>query len=338
MRAPTAFVLLLLLGLLTACEDGTDPSPDPGPEPIEGTVDVSFDAAFEQTDSSIVVDGETLFDFPNIDRALRLERYHHFDFGGTMFESGTRYSEFWRLMLIHQHAEITRNDSTILSYVDHGNASIEGSTMEKFTDDPGVSPGDPLGFDSFVMYMQTSFGRIVWLGGEETRHGDELYHEDLAAGREIEIATTGASGVPATSGSFRLASVASLVAVENGEPIGFERDSPPVLNTGESLVLEFDDPLDAERGYIYMYPMFGAPAGARRAFMQPRDAAHRIVIPASVLAALVENVDGEPVPYRITVHEYWTDDGALAGTAHGEAYALPLFQISETSLEVWIQS
>lgn len=333
-------VLLMSSLVVAACDDGTTPDPDPGPDPTTETgVDVLLDAVVEQSDTAVVVNGVRLLAYPSIDRSVWMFRYLRFDFGGFPelgYASSTRLSDTWGLQLTHQTSAIERNDSTIWSYADHGDVSVEGAITEKYTDVPVVGPEDPLGFENFVRYMKFTYGFTIWSDGVGTSWDEAPFHDDMAAGESIELTSTGSADFEPAGGSFAASPVATLLHMENGDTIQLEAEQTPILSSDTTLVLEFDEPLDPARAYIVFSPFFGA-EGARRAFLMPEEPARRVVIPASLLADLVENATDETVPYRIFIEEFATHPDAFTGTdAQGESFSIPFGQESETAVSVWL--
>lgn len=334
---PSARALLPLL-LFVACSDATGPE-QPDPAPGETGVLFAFDGSVVHSDSAVALNGRRIITYPSRDESVWLDRFLHFGFGG-FTELGypqPRVSDSWRIQITDNETYIERNDSTILGYADHGVVTIEGVAAEKLTDLPVVMPGDPWGFENFVRYLTSSYQQVTWAGGEVTQFALSDYHDRLIEGDAIEITSSGSAQMNAATGSFRAATVATLVGLENGESVSLAVDQPPTLHTDTTVVLEFDHPLDPARAYIMVIPFPGAPAGARGAFLQPIEAAERIVIPSPVLAELIHGTGGARVPYRIFIEEFATAPDVFTGTrANGEPFSLDYGQEGETSLLVWL--
>ena len=338
MRIPAIVGAALPLFILTACQDPSGPG-EGDRIPGETGVSFAFDANVERSDSAIALNGTRIIRYPWRDEAVWLDRFHHFDFGGfpELGYAQERVSEAWRIQITDNETYIERNDSTILGYADHGTVTVEGHATDKLTTLPHVMPGDPWGFENFVSYLIHSSWEVTLAGGEVLPLEQADFHDRLVAGDAIEIASTGSAQFGAGSGSFRVATMATLTGIENGGVVSLEVDEPPTLRTDTSLVLEFDHPLDPERAYIMIVPFVGAPAGARGAFLQPIEAAERVVIPAPILAELLHDVAADRVAYRIFIEEFAAADDVFSGTrANGEPFMLDYGQESETSLSVWL--
>ena len=318
---------------LAGCDDGTGPGRDAGPE-----VDVVFDAEFSRTDTSVVVNGEPLLEFPSIYRSVRLYRYQYFGFGGFPelgYELADRRVDFWNLLLIHR-TELQRNDSTIRSYDDHGTLSIAGVEFGKETTIPPVPIGERLAYQNFVEYSRESFARMIWVGGDTTIFADHDFHEDIVEGGPLQLVSTGSAGAHPASSTIRFAPLVTLTELVNGAVVPLDVDEAPVLDAGNDLVLEFDRALDPERAYIRITPYVAVP-GARSAIVQPKRAARTVTLPASVMTELVEDSDEARVAYYIIVEEYVVRPESFTGTRPGgESFTLPLVQASEILLHVWI--
>lgn len=339
MRPALVCATVSLSFLLTACDGSREPV-GPDPTPRETGVAFRLDAAVEYSDSSVAVNGTRIIDYPPRDAAVFVEHFHHFSLGGfdhMPYDEDERVSESWRIGVADRVSIVERNDSTIWSYADHGTLSVEGTPTDKLTE-IHVTPGDPLGIENFVSYITSSSVHVTWVGGETTEFTLAEYHDDLVSGENIEITSTGSTETGAGAGSFRITPVARLTGIENGDPLSLDVDEPIVVRSDTTLVLEFERPLDPERAYILVMPYFGAPDAARGVFLQPLEAAERVVIPGAILAELVGDVDGGRIPYWIVIEEFATEDAVFTGVrADGEPFALPYGQESETTVLMWLE-
>lgn len=332
---PSLWPSLVLLAL-AGC-DATGPDLEPG------NVAVQLNASVVQSDTGVVVNGVRRVKHPSNAAALWVDRFFHHEFGGFPeldYPQNTRWSDAWRVQLMHQKEEIERNDSTIFRFYDHGDATVAGVPVEKLTDLPGVRPGHRVGYDSFVLYLATAWLHVVWTGGSVTDFYDETYHEALVSGGPVTFTTTGSAEVAPTTTTFETFGMATLMAMESGGRLGFELDTPPVLSVEQPFVLEFDRPLDPAFAYIVFLPweVGETESGAKRAFIQPRSATDRVVIPPSTLRDLVADADAGTTAYYVVIEEIRYVEDALVGTfAGGGSYSLPFVQESETSMLLYLE-
>ena len=276
---------------IAACGDGLSP------ETETGNVEAIIGATVLETDTGVAVAGEWTLSLPHYNRALWLDRYVRYDFGGFPdldYPQDTRFSESWRLRLEHQNEPITRNDSTIFSYVDHGDAAVADSAMDKHTTRPHVSPGSTVGFDSFVSYLRYSYWYVTWLAGNTTTFHDAPYHDPLMAGEAIALTTTGSLEANPVSTTFAASPFSTLVELRSGDTLSLNARTPPIVSVNRALIFGFDRALDPERVYAVFIPWPKQGSGAQRAFFRPRVSTDRLVIPAATLAELIENATLDP--------------------------------------------
>jgi hypothetical protein len=318
-----------------ACHDGA------GPAAEAGNVEVIMDAAVVETDAAVVVNGERRLTMPSNHKALWLDRFLHYEFGGfpeLEYPQNTRASEAWRLQLTHEKDQVTRNDSTIFSFVDHGDAAVEESAVEKLTSLPYVPPGVAVRFENWVRYLATSYSHVTWLDGTPTTFYHTQYHDRLVAGERITLTTTGSADVNAVTATVSASPIATLIELRNGEAVELDAATPPVLRVNSALILGFDRPLDRERAYLLFIPWPNQGGGAKRAFIQPRAATDRTVIPASVLADMVATASTSRVAYRVVIEEFaWKPDAFTGTFSSGESFSLPFVQEGETTLHVYLE-
>lgn len=325
-----------LLVTVPACSDGA------GPDSEAGNVDAMIGANVMETDTGLVVPGAWHLRVPSNHEALWLDWFFHHEFGGFPeldYEQNTRFSESWRIQLTHEKDRVTRNDSTILSFVDHGDAAVESVTMEKLTTVPHVTPGLAIRFENWVRYLTHSYLEVTWLPGHTETFHHQAYHQRLLAGEPIRVTTTGSQDAEAVTATFSAAPMARLLELQSGDAlVGLNADAAPVLRTDRPLIFQFDRALDHERSYIVFIPWPNQGGGAERAFIRLRSSVDRVVIPSSVLADLVESAAQERVAYLVVVEEYhWEDDVFSGRLATGEPFTLPFVQEGETSLLVYLE-
>lgn len=324
----------VLVLLIAGCEDAAGPALD------QGNVDVQLDATVVRTDTSVIVNGARLFRLPYNGKALRVERFFHHEFGGFPeldYEQEARHSDVWRVGLAHERERIERNDSTIFSYVDHGVVALEGTELDKLTK-IHARQGQPVRFENFVSYLTTSWAEVTWTHGGTTVSHENDYHGRLVTGQPLQLTTTGSAEVEPAGVTFSALVTSTLTGVENGATLSLEVNDPPVLDASAPLALTFDRPLDAEHAYIVLAPWTVGDNGARQAFIQPKEATDRIVIPAGVLQDLIAGAAADRVPYLLGIEEYRFEDDVFSGVfADGSHFSLPFFQESETSLLVYLE-
>ena len=311
------------------------------PELQTGNVDPILGAAPVTTDTGVVVSDRWCLRVPSNGKALWLDRFLHFDFGGfpeLQYPQNTRFSDAWRLQLTHEKTRVTRNDSTILSFVDHGDAAVADSTMEKLTTLPYVLPGSKVAFENWVRYLATSYTRVIWLAGNEQMFQYAPYHDRLVQGQPISITTTGSAAAGPVTATFSAYPTATLTRLENGDSLPLNASTPPVLNADRAVVFTFDRSLDPDRSYLLLIPFPHQKGGAQRVFLRLRSAGNRVVIPPSLLGDLIANAGDPRVAYEVVIHEYWWKDNVFVGAfAQGGDFSLPFVQESETVLLVYLE-
>lgn len=335
LRAAIRRAALPLALAALACGDGVEPDPE------AGNVDAVIGAAVVETDTGVVVVGAWHLPVPSNGKALWLDWFFHHEFGGFPeldYKQNTRWSESWRIQLTHEKDRITRNDSTIFSFVDHGDAAVEDSTMEKSTTRPHVSPGVPVRFEDWVRYLTHSYLQVTWLAGSAETFHHTRYHDRLVAGEPITVTTSGSEQVEPVA-TFSVSPMARLIELRNGDAL-FELNAvtPPVLRTDRPLSLGFDRALDGDQSYVVFIPWPNQGGGAQRAFIRPRAAADRLIIPPSVLAGMVANASRTRVAYLVVIEEFYWENDVFAGRfANGDPFSLPFVQEGETSLLVYLE-
>jgi hypothetical protein len=336
--------LLGMMTTLTACDDLLVQ----GPPGDLGNVEVTLGGGVVATDTAVVVDGRTVVRHPSIDRALWLDRFERFVYGGFPelgYEQAERYSLGWRIMLTHGHPPETRGDTTVLRYVDHGDATVGQATgggvvMDKLTDLPHVAPGTPLQFESFIRYHSPSYVHADWQAGGSTTFVDAPYHAGLVAGQSLALETTGSREAEPASSSFAARPFAALTGLENGVALNLH-GGMPVIDSEQPLVFVFDRPLDPERAYVLLAP-FAGHAGALPAFVQPQSPASRVVLLPHVLRQLIADAGAAPVAFRAFVVEIHVQDGIFAGRLAGDGpdageFSLPFVQRAETTVHLYLR-
>jgi len=273
-----------------------------------------------------------------------VDRFLHYDFGGFPaidYRKDTRTQDAWVLMLTHRQAAVQRNDSTIFSFYDHGDATVDDDTIGKLTELPGVSPGAPIGFDNFVRYDETGSLTVTYLGGATPLDLVRTSWSDaLETGATLTLRTTGSADAQPVTTMFAALPTASLTAVENDGAVPLDVDTPPVISIHHPLALTFDRPLDPEHTFLLLvpFPTGATGTGADRAFLQPRTATDRIVIPDSVLWQTVAASSMSQVAYMLIIKEFRWQDDAFAGTVTGGGtFSLPFVQASETALLLYLE-
>jgi hypothetical protein len=325
-------LLILVLGL-TACDS----------EPVRpfletGNVNFQIGAEAVQSDSGVIVNGHMVIAYPRNHEALWVDRFDHYRFGGFPehdYAQSTRRSLSWWLSFRHGHPP-EDGDSLIFSFVDHGEATVAGEPMERFDDLPHVGPNVPVRFENFIDYRARPFVWAEWWhGGEETwEHAP--YFEDLIAGAELTIQTTGSDEVAPLSGTFSVTPFAELTGIASGNPLSLDGDMP-VVRTDAPLTLEFTRPLDPAHSFIALFPFRGI--DGRHAFIQPRSAVDRVVIPAEALTELVEGAEGSRLAYMMIVLEVHSLEGAIEGVFResGDAFSIPFVQRGETGVHLYLE-
>jgi hypothetical protein len=315
-----------------------------------GNVEATVGGGVEHTDTSVVVDGRTVLRHPSVERSLWLDRFERFAHGGFPelgYEQAERYSLSWRLQLTHGHLPEEQGDSSILRYVDHGQAavghgSIDDVLMDTLTDLPHVSPGTPVRFENFVRYHSVSYARADWQDGGSTTFVDAPYHSAMSAGASLTVTTTGSGEAEPAAGSFVVRPFAALTGLENGVALDLE-GSMPVVDAEKPLVFVFDRPLDPERAYILLVP-FASHAWLRSAFVQPQLPSGRVVLLPHILRQLVPASGTGPVAFRAFVVEIRVEEDAFTGRfAGGEPespataeFSLPFVQRAETTVNFYL--
>jgi hypothetical protein len=336
--------LLGMMTMLTACDDLLVQ----GPPADLGNVEVTLGGGVVATDTAVVVDGRTVVRHPSIDRSFWLDRFERFVYGGFPelgYEQAERYSLTWRLMLTHGHPPETRSDSTVLRYVDHGDATVGNTTaggvvMDKLTDLPHVAPGTPVQFESFVRYHSPSYVHADWQAGGSTTFVNASYYAGLMAGQSLALETTGSREAEPAAGSFAARPFAALTGLENGVALNLH-GGMPVIDSEQLLVFAFDRPLDPERAYVLLVPFAGHP-GALPAFVQPRSPARRVVLLPHVLRQLIADAGAGPVAFRAVIVEIHVQDDIFAGRLSGDGpgageFSLPFVQRAETTVHLYLR-
>jgi hypothetical protein len=341
--------LIAALGVMSVL-GGCDDLLVQGPPADLGNVEFTLGGGVEHTDTAVVVDGRTVVRHPSIDRSLWLDRFERFTHGGFPelgYEQADRYSLSWRLQLTHGHPPEERGDSTILRYVDHGQAavghgSLDGVVMERLTDLPHVSPGTPIRFENFVRYHSVSYSHVEWQDGGSTTFVSAPYHAGLVAGASLTVSTTGSEEAEPAAGSFAVRPFAALTGLENGVALDLA-GSVPVIDAEKALVFVFDRPLDPERSYIFLVP-FASQAGLS-AFVQPQWPSGRVVLLPHVLRQLVPAAAAGPVAFRAFVVEIHVQEDGFAGSLAGHdpddagptGFSLPFVQRGETTVHFYLR-
>jgi hypothetical protein len=321
-----------------------------GPPDDLGNVEFTLGGGVEHTDTAVVVDGRTVVRHPSIDRSLWLDRFERFAHGGFPelgYEQAERYSLSWRLQLTHGHPPEERGDSTILRYVDHGQATVghgnlDDVVMDKLTDLPHVSPGTPIRFENFVRYHSVSYTHVAWQDGGSTTFVNAPYHAALLAGASLTVSTTGSEEAGPAAGSFVVRPFAALTGLENGVVLDLA-GSMPVIDAEEPLVFVFDRALDPEWSYIFLVP-FASQSGLS-AFVQPQWPSGRVVLLPHVLRQLVPTAGAGPVAFRAFVVEIHVQEGVFTGLLSGHdpddpdpaEFSLPFVQRAETTVHFYLR-
>jgi hypothetical protein len=333
----------LLVAALAAVSWSCDDVLVAGALPEAGNVDALIGAAIVESDTGVVVNGLTVLGHPGNSRALWLDRTERFEGGGFPeldSPQSTRYSHSWRILLMHAHPPQQEGDTTVFRFYDHGDVAVEGVAMEKLTDAPVVGPGSRVRFDTFIRYHLPTQSYAEWMDGGSTVFAATPFHSDLAQGRELTIRTSGSDEALPVQAAFSARTFARLSGIENNGDIPLH-GPVPVLDTRHPFVVAFDRPLDPERAFVALIP-FPAQNGARTAFIQPRSASQRLVIPPHVLRQLVESAPTTRTAFRALVIEIMTSDHVFtgrfrAGHADQDTFSLPFVQRSETSMNLYLE-
>lgn len=330
--------LLLAAGLVvtTGCGDTLVD----GPTSDSGNVETRVGVVVAESDTGVTVDGETRVRHPNGTRAVWVDRFERYDFGTTptlAITPPTRYGLSWRVMLTHEQPREERGDSLILGFYDHGEARIGGMVMDRLDDPPAVGPGAPVRFDSFVRYTASTFVRVEWQTGEAETFRHAPFHDDLVAGQPVILATSGSDQALPLEAAVTLRPFALLTGLANRGELSLGGNDAPIVDARHPLALDFSRPLDPERAYIVLHPVNAG--GGTTAFVQPRAATYRVVIPALLLRTLAGAGAAAPVAYRVVIVEFHTEDDAIGGhltdaTPEPGSFTLPLVQRSETVVNV----
>jgi hypothetical protein len=334
-----------MMAVLGACDDILVQ----GPPADLGNVEVTLVGGVEQTDTAVVVDGRTVLRHPSIDRSLWLDRFERFTHGGFPelgYAQAERYSLSWRLQLTHGHPPESRGDSTILRYVDHGQAavgtgSVGDTLMDKLTDLPHVSPGISIRFENFVRYLSVSYTHSDWRDGGSTTFVTAPYHAALAGGASLTVTTTGSEEAEPAAGSFAARPFASLTGLENGSALELG-EAIPVIHSEEPLVFLFDRPLDPERGFILLIPFAGPGLSA---FVQPQWPSRRVVLLPHVLRQLMADAGAGPVAFLAVAVEIHVQEDVFVGRLSGDdpggpapgEFSLPFVQRAETTVHFYLR-
>jgi hypothetical protein len=333
-RLPAIAPLLAAAVVAAGCDSGIA-----GPGTEAGNVAFHLDATVMETDTGVVVDGRVVVRHPYNGRALWLARYNQYmllGFPELDYPQSTIRSDAWRFYLMHEHPR-EPGDSLIFRFADHGEATLAGAAMTRYTDTPHFTPGLPIRFENFLSYGLHSSIHIRWAHGDIT-HDEAPFHAAVVGGQELLLQTTGSAEVEPVTARFAAPALASLTGLTNGEAVPLD-DAAPTIRVAHALHLEFDRPLDPERAFIAFFPFTrGAATSARRAFIQPRQAAQRVVIPAESLDTLLGGSGAQRQAYVLIVVEFDTQPDVLRGsfTAGGE-FALPFVHRSETVVHLYLE-
>lgn len=339
-RVVPLLAVLTLLALLAGCEDILVD----GPLQEQGNVRAEIGVAVVESDSGTVVNGRQVMSYPPKSRALWLDRFERFDLGGFPeldYAQDARHSESWRVMLTHAHPPEQRGDSTIFRYHDHGQVSLAGVPMEKLTDLPDLGPSAPsIRFENFIRYLLSTAVDVEWMDGRTTHFVRLPFHDDLVAGRDVALESTGSDDALPVQATFTAVALARLTAVENAGVVDLRSGGVPVVYVDQPLVLEFDAALDPQHAYMILHPMGSHAQPGARAFIQTRSPTSRVVIPPELLRALVAQAT-TPIAYRATIVEVRVQEDVLTGQlAHDEpdqsGFALPFVQRGETSVHLYL--
>lgn len=336
---PAPLLVAALAAVSWACDDVLVA----GALPEVGNVDALIGAAIVESDTGVVVNGRTVLGHPDNSQALWLDRIERFEGGGFPeldYPQSTRYSHTWRIALMHAHPPLQDGDTTVFRFHDHGDVAVEGVAMEKLTERPGVGPGSRVRFDNFIRYHLPTQSYAEWMDGGTTVFAATPFHGDLAQGRELMVRTTGSDDALPVQATFAARPFARVSGIENNGDIPLH-GPVPVVDTRAPVILAFDRPLDPERAFVALIP-FPAQNGARTAFIQPRSASQRLVIPPHVLRQLVEGAPTTRTAFRAIVIEIMTSDDTFAGRfsaghADVDTFSLPFVQRSETSMNLYLE-
>ncbi len=330
----SAFLGLATVVLVSAC-DGARVA---GPPAEAGNVETMIGAAVVESETGVIVDGHPVVSYPSNGRALWLDRFERYDFGGFPeigYAQHTRYALSWHVTLAHGHPPEQRGDSTVFRFFDHGDATVADVLMDRLTDPPHVPSGVPVRFENVVRYHLPTFTYAEWEHGGSTIFHQTAFHDDLVAGRDLSIRTTGSDDVLPVHATFAVRAFARLNGIENGEPLSLVGGKPSV-DVDRAFVLNFDRPLDPSRAFILLHPMDPTQPGARPAFIRPVVPTRRVVIPPYALQQLAEIGADSSIPFRALIIEIMVTDDAFSGHLTTEPFTLPFVQRSETSIHLYL--
>lgn len=341
-RAPV-LILLALAAVSWGCDDVLVA----GALPEAGNVDVMMGAAVVQSDTGVVVNGHPVIRHPYNGRALWLDRFERFEAGGFPeldYPQTEGYHRSWRVMLTHGHPPEQDGDTVVFRFHDHGHATVAGVAMDKLTDLPHVGPGARVRVENFVRYLLSTHVYVEWMHGGSTTFASAPFHDQMVAGASLEVRTTGSDHATPTAATFAARPLVSLTRLENNGPVDLH-SAVPTIDTGHSLVLALDRPLDPERAFVVLVPFWTSGNlndGARSAFIQPRSATDRLVIPPHVLRQLIENAPDAPRAYRAIMVEFLIEDDVFAGEITGDGpdagpFSLPFVQRGETAINLYLE-
>lgn len=329
----------LIVGLVAAIA-ACDAARVAGPPAEVGNVEVVIGATVVQSDSGVAVDGEAVVSHPDNGNALWVDRLERFDFGGfPEFDhpQDTHYSLSWRVMLTHRHPPEQRGDTTVFRFHDHGDVTVADVPMHRLTDPPHVDPGAGIVFENFVRYHLPTFTYAEWRSGGSTTFDHATFHDDLVAGHDLAIRTTGSDDVLPVEATFALRPFARLTGLENGATIDLAGPTP-VVDVDHPLVFTFDRPIDPARAFIVLHPMDPARPGLRSALIRPHVTTKRVVIPPYALRQLADPTPAPaPAPFRATTVDIATTEHAVTGhLTDTQPFALPLVQRTQTSVHLYL--
>jgi hypothetical protein len=334
LRLPAIAPLMAAALVAAGCDSGIA-----GPGTEAGNVAFQLDAAVMETDTGVFVDGRAVVSHPYNGRALWLARYNQYallGFPELDYPQSTFRSDAWRFYLMHEYPR-EPGDSLIFRFADHGEATLAGVAMTRHTDTPHFSAGLPIRFENFLRYGLQSSIHIQWAHGDIT-HQEAPFHSAVVGGQELLLQTSGSAEVEPVTARFAAPALASLTGITNGDAVPLD-DAAPTIRVARALGLEFNRPLDPERAFIALFPFTrGSATTARRAFIQPRQAAQRVVIPAESLDTLLGGSGGQRQAYVLIIVEFDTQPDVLRGSfTGGGEFALPFVHRSETVVHLYLE-
>jgi hypothetical protein len=331
LRRSTATPILVGLLAVAGCDDPTRPVTDVLELVMERGVAVAV------SDTAVVVDGQRRLGLPRSDQALAITFQASFEYGGIgRFGTGRLWSEGRFGRFGYQDVE-HRGDTVVVSFHDFGDVLMAGEPMGKITEIPDITgtPPYPLEFENFVHYHNTTYHRVAWVDGGEQTFVEAPFDAALASGGDVHLTASGSPTGAPFDVAFRTRPLPALIGLGNGTPLDY-RNTRPVLDIREPLLLEFDRRLDPDRSAFVLLPWNeGLSPESRRAataFGWPDRAAARVALPAGTLTEVLDATGADNYEFVLFVLQFRHQDDVVTTTdpSTGTDLHMPLVQTAIT--------